>query len=159
MSEVLQKVVRITQPEEMEIALAIRQEVFQVEQSVSYEREVDEFDSHLEHPNAIYAHVLVMEGSNGVATGRIYLPFSHQEWPMVGRVAVIRSRRGHGLGRLVMEALEKLARDGGYQGVELSAQTHAIGFYEELGYMGFGDLFFDAGIEHRKMRMRFSASD
>ena len=31
------------------------------------------------------------------------------------------------------------------------AQTHALGFYERLGFVAFGDEFDDAGIPHRDM--------
>jgi predicted GNAT family N-acyltransferase len=35
--------------------------------------------------------------------------------------------------------------------VTLAAQLQAIGFYERLGYVARGDVFLDAGIEHRWM--------
>ena len=36
--------------------------------------------------------------------------------------------------------------------VALSAQTHALGFYERLGYAAYGPEFDDAGLPHRWMR-------
>ena len=33
----------------------------------------------------------------------------------------------------------------------LGAQTHAIGFYEKLGFTAFGPEYLDAGIPHRDM--------
>jgi predicted GNAT family N-acyltransferase len=36
--------------------------------------------------------------------------------------------------------------------VDLGAQTHAMGFYERLGYQAYGPVFDDAGIPHRSMR-------
>jgi predicted GNAT family N-acyltransferase len=38
--------------------------------------------------------------------------------------------------------------------ITLAAQMHAIGFYERLGYVARGDVFLDAGIEHRWMDIR-----
>ena len=35
----------------------------------------------------------------------------------------------------------------------LAAQTHALGFYEALGFEAFGPEFMDAGIPHRDMKM------
>ena len=39
----------------------------------------------------------------------------------------------------------------GVKKVKLGAQTHALGFYEHLGFTAFGDEFDDAGIPHREM--------
>jgi predicted GNAT family N-acyltransferase len=50
-----------------------------------------------------------------------------------------------------MEALHDLARQQGFRAITLAAQLHAIGFYERLGYAARGDVFLDAGIEHRWM--------
>jgi predicted GNAT family N-acyltransferase len=33
----------------------------------------------------------------------------------------------------------------------LDAQLHAIPFYERFGFVAHGEVFLDAGIEHRKM--------
>ena len=35
--------------------------------------------------------------------------------------------------------------------VKLGAQTHALGFYEKLGFEAQGPVYDDAGIEHRDM--------
>jgi 23S rRNA pseudouridine1911/1915/1917 synthase len=40
----------------------------------------------------------------------------------------------------------------GSTAVDLHAQTHALGFYERLGYVAYGPEFLDAGIAHRAMR-------
>jgi predicted GNAT family N-acyltransferase len=40
----------------------------------------------------------------------------------------------------------------GLTAVDLHAQTHALGFYERLGYQAYGPEFPDAGIPHRAMR-------
>ncbi|HEX7188957.1 MAG TPA: GNAT family N-acetyltransferase, partial [Actinomycetes bacterium] len=42
-------------------------------------------------------------------------------------------------------------RERGLRVVALSAQTHALGFYERLGYRAHGDVFDDAGLPHRWM--------
>jgi ElaA protein len=38
--------------------------------------------------------------------------------------------------------------------VKLGAQTHALGFYERLGFTAIGDEFDDAGIPHREMVLK-----
>jgi predicted GNAT family N-acyltransferase len=50
-----------------------------------------------------------------------------------------------------MLALQDLARERNATSITLAAQLHAIGFYERLGYTARGDVFLDAGIEHRWM--------
>ena len=49
-------------------------------------------------------------------------------------------------------AIEDAARARGLAAVDLHAQTHALGFYERLGYVAYGPEFPDAGMPHRAMR-------
>ncbi len=72
----------------------------------------------------------------------------------IGRVAVYRSNRGLGIGKLLIAAIE------GYPDLKrvhtffLDAQTHALQFYEGLGYEAYGKEFMDAGMPHRRMKKR-----
>ena len=69
----------------------------------------------------------------------------------IGRVAVLPEMRGRGIGKdLVLFAVDELRRRGASRAM-LGAQTHALGFYEALGFSGFGPEFMDAGILHREM--------
>ena len=43
-------------------------------------------------------------------------------------------------------------RVGGLVAEDLHAQTAASGFYERLGYAGYGDELYEAGIAHLAMR-------
>jgi predicted GNAT family N-acyltransferase len=47
------------------------------------------------------------------------------------------------------------ARARGDREVALSAQTHAIRFYERFGFVAEGEQYDDAGIPHRWMRLAF----
>ena len=71
---------------------------------------------------------------------------------ILGRLAVGKDARGMGLGKLLVHAIEQRATECGLATVELHAQTHARGFYRQLGYAAYGDLFSEAGIEHISMR-------
>ena len=144
----------ITTPAEMDEALAVRRAVFVQEQNVPIEIEIDEHDG---DPNLISTalHVLGRSGGVPVATGRLLLD-SASHAAHVGRVAVLADHRRHGWGRTVMEALQLLARQRGYSGILLSAQLHALPFYERLGYEAHGDVFLEAGIEHREMSLGLS---
>ena len=121
---------------------AVRRAVFIEEQRVPEELEWDEADE-------ICRHVLAISDDGApIGTGRL-LPDGH-----VGRMAVLREWRGQGVGSAILETLLELAREQGLQAIELNAQTHAIGFYARHGFAVFGGEFMDAGIPHRKMRIR-----
>ena len=123
----------------------IRREVYIVEQAVPPELEVDEHD-----PECV--HVLARdEGGRPIGTGRL-LDDGH-----VGRVAVVASWRRRGVGAAVVRRLLELARERGMPETVADAQVQAIGFYERLGFRAEGDEFMDAGIPHRRMRLRLAS--
>jgi predicted GNAT family N-acyltransferase len=64
---------------------------------------------------------------------------------------VARAARGLGIGVALVRAIEDEARRLGLSVVELHAQTHALGFYERLGYVAYGSEYEEAGIAHRSM--------
>ena len=72
----------------------------------------------------------------------------------LGRLAV--RQRGAGAGRRCGAGAGR--RGGGAarrpHGRDLEAQTHALGFYERLGYEAYGEEFLDAGIGHLAMRRK-----
>lgn len=132
--------------------LAVRTEVFVVEQSVPESIEYDAYD-------ADALHVLAV-GPDGVAlgTGRLlHGPAARVKTgdPAVGslgRLAVRKAARGLGVGVALVRAIEAEAARLGLTAVDLGAQTQALGFYERLGYVAYGPEFQDAGIPHRAMR-------
>ena len=146
----------VTTAAQMNDALAIRRAVFIEEQGVSEEEEIDEYDG---DPAATTGVVHVVAYCRGVAaaTGRMMVHAPPGEHPHIGRVAVLREYRGQGLGRAVMLALHNEAQRRGYAGVALGAQLHAIPFYETLGYIVSGEVYLDAGIEHRWMDVSFGS--
>ena len=120
---------------------AIRRQVFIAEQGVSEALELDSQDCH-------YTHALVVDNDgNGIATGRL------QPDGKIGRMAVLRDWRGHGLGSAILKLLIDTARTHGLNGVELNAQVHATAFYAEHGFIESGDTFMEAGIEHINMTL------
>jgi predicted GNAT family N-acyltransferase len=143
--------VQVRSPLEMQLALAIRRRVFIEEQGVPEDLEIDEYDT-LPSDGEVDGpcqHVLAFQDGQPVATGRLVL---HPDGRLhIGRVAVLPEHQGRGLGREVMDRLHVMARQRHVQRVTLAAQLHAIGFYEKLGYVAHGDVFLDAGIEHRWM--------
>ncbi|EHJ93142.1 GNAT family N-acetyltransferase [Vreelandella boliviensis] len=121
-------------------ASEIRRRVFIDEQSVPLEEEWDGLD-----PECV--HFLATLDGQPVGTARL-LPDAH-----IGRVAVLADARGTGIGVLLMQAAIEAARYAGHAQVALSAQVHALAFYERLGFVAHGDEFLDAGIPHREMTL------
>jgi len=117
---------------------SIREQVFIVEQNVPEALEWDEYDG-----DAI--HILVQDGDNKpIATARL-LTDGH-----IGRMAVLSPWRRQGVGTAMLRVLLEYCREKNMNPY-LDAQTHALGFYEKMGFKTMGDEFLDAGIPHRRM--------
>ncbi len=127
---------------------AIRTEVFVLEQHVPEALEWDEFDAHA-------VHVLARVGSENVGTGRLLFEAAAAR---IGRMAVRKAWRRQGVGSAILQKLIAVARERGCQELRLYAQTHALQFYERVGFVAEGDIFTEAGIAHRSMLLRTSLS-
>ncbi|MFM7009412.1 MAG: GNAT family N-acetyltransferase [Betaproteobacteria bacterium] len=121
-------------------ASAIRFEVFVHEQQVPPEEELDANDTHCVHALAFN------ELGEPIGTGRL-LPDGH-----IGRMAVLKSSRGNGVGAAILMRLTEQARKRGFTQVVLSAQTHARAFYAKYGFKEEGEEYLDANIAHILMR-------
>ncbi|TAJ19622.1 MAG: GNAT family N-acetyltransferase [Dehalococcoidia bacterium] len=135
-------------------ALAIRFRVFVDEQRVPAQEELDEYDAGPEGaPGHEALHLLARSDGIPVGAARLLLDAPPGGAVHLGRVAVLVEQRRGGVGNALMERLHSEARVRGYVRVEISAQTHAIPFYERLGYVATGPVYLEAGIEHRAMHM------
>jgi predicted GNAT family N-acyltransferase len=117
----------------------IREAVFIVEQRVPVALEWDGED-----PSWVYA-LAVTGAGEAIGTARL-TPAGR-----IGRMAVLASHRGCGVGGALLERLIQLARERGLAKVVLDAQVAAIPFYAGHGFQAFGPEFLDAGIVHRRM--------
>ena len=131
----------ITNQSDLERAFDIRKTIFVEEQGVPLE---DEFD---EHEN-FAQHVLVYYNSEPVGTGRIRFVNGVAK---LERICVLTSHRKCGLGKVIVETLEQIAREKGALKSILHGQTQAQHFYEKLGYYNASDEFMEAGIPHLLM--------
>lgn len=123
------------------LVMPVRIAVFVDEQGVPPEIERDAQD-------ALSRHAIARDATGGViGTGRL-LPDGH-----IGRMAVSRGARGAGVGGAVLQALISEARRLGMNAVALNAQVHALEFYRRHGFVEFGEVFMEAGIAHRAMRL------
>ena len=122
-------------------AAPIRFTVFVEEQGVPREIELDEHD-------AASVHAVAFEGAQAVGTARL-LPDGH-----VGRMAVLKARRGRGIGARLLTSLIDRAKQRGDVEVALSAQVHAVPFYLAHGFVPVGEEYLEAGIGHQAMKRR-----
>lgn len=122
---------------------AVRMAVFVEEQGVPPWEEMDEYDE-------TAAHFLAEEDGRVVATAR--LVDKGDGIGKIGRVAVARECRGRGIGRELMRHV-MAAGFRTHHTLILDAQLPVIPFYEALGFVAEGDVFLDAGIEHRRMTL------
>lgn len=121
------------------LALPLRMTVFVQEQGVPAELEQDEHDE-------LAIHAVVRSGNAALATGRVVI--IEAGLAKIGRLAVAKSMRGKGLGKLVLQSLIEQALSLGAQTIKLHAQCDAQKFYEDLGFVARGDPFMEAGIRH-----------
>jgi predicted GNAT family N-acyltransferase len=69
----------------------------------------------------------------------------------VGRVATLLSYRKMGVGKALMQEIEKYAFIKDMNHLVLNAQMPVKSFYEKLGYKAVGTTFYEADIPHVKM--------
>lgn len=124
-----------------EIVRDIRLAVFSDEQGFT-----DEFDASDEH----CWHIEVWFDNQPSAVGRMFESDVKGIYT-IGRIAVLPQFRHQSLGSYVMTSLEDHARRCGAHGIILSAQCHAEGFYQKLGYISQGDVYMDQHCPHIEM--------
>ncbi|HHI94273.1 MAG TPA: GNAT family N-acetyltransferase [Gammaproteobacteria bacterium] len=141
------KIQRVTwQNAEAELRI-LREFVFIKEQNVPPELEWDGEDE-----NAI--HVLARdEKGRSIGTARMTSD-GH-----IGRMAVLRAWRRHGVGSKMLTALITIARARQLPRVKLDAQTQAVDFYLRHDFVPQGEVFMDANIPHQHMTRNLPSLD
>ena len=135
----------IAPTEDRQVCYALRHTVFVLEQGYTAEGEVDELDP-------VSHHLLAQEDGAPIATARVYVDGNTAK---IGRVCVLASRRGIGLGADLINASVALAQQQGARRVVLGAQAHAVGFYVKLGFAPYGEIYDDEGEPHQMMERNF----
>lgn len=67
------------------------------------------------------------------------------------QMAVLPGLQGKGIGRVLMQFAENIARDRCYKKITMHARKSAVGFYEKLGYKVTGEEFEEVTIPHHVM--------
>jgi len=152
--------VRLAGAEDMPAAFALRHEVFVVGQGVPVELERDELDAGADHGVAYDGPRLLGTGrlvDGAIDTNGRHDPTAAGTVGTIGRMAVRADARGAGVGRALLDLLVARAAERGLPAVELHAQLHARAFYERAGFVPFGEVYVEAGIEHLGMRRELRA--
>jgi predicted GNAT family N-acyltransferase len=140
-STVAYEIRRVRDESEMAAALALRYDVFCIEQGVPRREEQDGRDADGVHLAAIAEGELV-------ATCRLLMVGSTAQF---SRLAVKRSLRRRGIASALLAMADDETRDAGGKRLVLHAQTYARSLYERAGYRPRGREFTEAGIEHIAM--------
>jgi N-acetylglutamate synthase-like GNAT family acetyltransferase len=104
-------------------------------------------------------HVMVIDSENNQIVGVARMQTNTPTQGQVRCVAVAPQMQGRGVGKLVMNYLEKLAQQKGIQEIILDARENAVKFYLSIGYEIFDDSYLLFGqIQHWKMRKQLSVA-
>jgi len=121
----------------------IRQKVFVEEQKVPPELEWDATDEIADH------FLAVLPDNTPAGVARLFSTLG--ETAHIGRMAILPEFRGQGIGEALLRHLITESA-GQYPELRLSAQQHAIAFYQRAGFHVCSEPYDDAGIPHLDMR-------
>jgi len=124
--------------DEVDQALALREQVFCVEQGVPLAADQDGLDD-------VAVQVVAIEDGRVIGTCRVLVEGGIGR---LGRMAVEAPARGRGLGAAILAAAEQSARDAGARLMRLHAQRYVEDLYAAAGYTPYGEPFDEEGIPH-----------
>jgi ElaA protein len=134
--------------------LALRQEVFVVEQTCPYQ-DADGLDQ-------LAWHVLGRDEAEKLVAYTRILPkgISYEAYPAIGRVVTSPSCRGKGYGKELMQvSLRYTEQLCGAIPIKISAQCYLTRFYEDLGFRKVGEEYLEDDIPHIGMVRDLSTND
>ena len=120
----------------------IREQVFILEQHVPIVLEWDDLDAGATHLLAFDQQAQVIACARLLDKGTI------------GRMAVLLEKRGMGIGSALLQTAINICKQQSLKAVTLSAQTHAIVFYQKAGFVIVSDVYLDANIPHVDMQLK-----
>lgn len=133
-------------PAELYEILALRQEVFVVEQNCPYQ------DCDGKDPQCW--HFLGRDESGRLVCYTRLLPegLAYAGYTSIGRVLSSPLARGTGTGKILMERSIGMCRHlfGSYP-IKIGAQSYLLKFYEGFGFQSTGEEYLEDGIPHTKM--------
>jgi predicted GNAT family N-acyltransferase len=142
-------VVEANTPELLDACFAIRMAIFVEEQGVPASDEFDAFDA----LGTEARHILLYVDGVPAASSRLRIV---EQVAKLERICVMLDYRKHGLGRVLINKLEEMAKEDGLEKAKLHAQVQASGFYERLGYAPASEVFMEDGIPHLLMTKKLN---
>jgi len=127
--------------DEIDQALALREQVFCVEQGVPLLADQDGLDD-------VAIQVVAVEEGRVIGTCRVLVEGGIGR---LGRMAVEAPARSRGVGAAILAAAEQSARDAGASLMRLHAQRYVEDMYTAAGYTPYGEPFVEEGIPHVSM--------
>lgn len=130
--------------QELYSMLQLRSEVFVVEQDCVYQ-DMDGKDEKA-------LHILGFKNDKLIAYTRIFKPGDYFESASIGRVLVAKNERDFKYGYDIMKvSIEAIQMHFNEQKIKISAQAHLKSFYNNCGFIEFGDEYLEDNIPHIAM--------
>jgi ElaA protein len=124
--------------------LALRQQIFVVEQTCVY-LDADGIDTQC-------LHLLGFEDNKLMAYARIIPQGVSYKTPAIGRVVIHQKYRGKGYAHILMQkAIEVCIDKMKAKQITISAQMYLKEFYEGIGFKAVGNMYLDCDLPHIKM--------
>jgi ElaA protein len=129
--------------------LALRQEVFVVEQNCPY------LDADGKDIKGWHLMLFNAEGVLAAYTLLLGKGISYDNYASIGRVVSAAHARGTGAGKAVMqESINQMGRLFPNQPVKIGAQSYLLKFYESLGFESTGEEYLEDDIPHTSMILK-----
>lgn len=133
---------------------AVREVVFVQEQQVPLYIEWDDMDASAQHLLVHLASDVNLKTPIGCA--RL---LQINDVAKIGRMAVLKEYRGLGIGMAILQKAIAIHQAQHFDTIKLSAQMHAIDFYQRAGFEVISAPYQDANIVHVDMRLACCVSD
>jgi ElaA protein len=143
-TEILYKSFQELNTKELYAILALRMEVFCVEQNCPYQ-DADGLDFKSQH-------VYIGEENEVIAYARVMPP--EQGKCHIGRIVVAQKSRGKKLATKIINACIQYCKKHYPQGIiEISAQSYLTDYYQSLGFKSTGKFYLEDDIPHEQMQI------
>ena len=132
--------------QELYAIMALRQEVFVVEQNCPY------LDADGKDQQSWHLLGYNQQGELLAYTRLLPKGLSYPGYTSIGRVVTAPSARGTGAGKLLMKKSIEMTRFlFGNLPIKIGAQSYLLHFYEGFGFQSTGEQYLEDGIPHTKM--------
>lgn len=136
--------------DEIYACMALRQEVFVVEQDCPY------LDADGKDQDAWHLMGFDEEGDLLAYSRLLPKGISYEKYASIGRVVTSQKVRGKGVGITLMEASKKWCKQlFPNDPIKISAQTYLLKFYTNLGFESVGEEYLEDNIPHIGMILKY----